>query len=78
MSGAQFLAEAASRWPETVRLLLTGYSDLESAADAVNQGGIYRYLTKPWADDDLKLTVREAIDKRRTWTPGCRSCSGNG
>ncbi|MFT5171944.1 MAG: response regulator RpfG family c-di-GMP phosphodiesterase, partial [Gammaproteobacteria bacterium] len=65
MSGAQFLAEAASRWPDTVRLLLTGYSDLESAADAVNQGGIYRYLAKPWADDDLKLTVREGIDKRR-------------
>ena len=65
MSGAQFLTEAASRWPDTVRLLLTGDSDLESAVSAVNEGGIYRYLTKPWSDDDLKLTVREAVDKRR-------------
>jgi response regulator RpfG family c-di-GMP phosphodiesterase len=65
MSGAQLLSEAASRWPDTVRLLLTGYSDLESAVSAVNEGGIYRYLTKPWTDDNLKLTVREGIDKRR-------------
>lgn len=65
MSGAAFLAECATRWPDTVRILLTGYSDLDSAVSAVNEAEIYRYLSKPWNDDDLCLTVREAVQKRR-------------
>ena len=61
MDGATFLAEVAKRWPETVRILLTGYSDMGSTIDAINKGGIYRYLSKPWEDNDLILTVQSAL-----------------
>ena len=64
MSGAQFLSAVAKQSPDTVRILLTGYADVDSAVSAVNEGGIYRYLTKPWVDDDLRLTVKEALEKR--------------
>lgn len=61
MDGAAFLAEVAKRWPETVRILLTGYSDMASTIEAINKGGIYRYLSKPWEDNDLILTVQSAL-----------------
>jgi response regulator RpfG family c-di-GMP phosphodiesterase len=65
MSGAQFLAEVRQRWPDTVRLLLTGYADIQSIQDAINGGEIYRYITKPWEDDDLLLLVRHALERRQ-------------
>lgn len=65
MDGAQFLEQAAQRWPAAVRILLTGYADLNSAVAAVNKGGIYRYLSKPWDDNDIKLTVAQALEKQR-------------
>ncbi len=64
MDGATFLAEVAKRWPETVRILLTGYSDMASTIDAINKGGIYRYLSKPWEDNDLVLTVQSALKQK--------------
>jgi response regulator RpfG family c-di-GMP phosphodiesterase len=45
MNGAQFLAQVRARWPDTMRLLLTGYSDIQSIQDAINCGEIYRYIT---------------------------------
>ena len=65
MSGAEFLARIAQRWPQTMRILLTGYSDLESTVEAVNKGHIYRYVSKPWDDNDLKLTVHQALEVKR-------------
>ncbi|MFP4595575.1 HD-GYP domain-containing protein, partial [Ralstonia sp.] len=50
--------------PETMRILLTGYSEIDSAVRAINEGGIYRYLSKPWDDHDLLLTVQRAIEQR--------------
>lgn len=64
MSGAQFLAQVRERWPDTVRLLLTGYSDIQSIQDAINCGEIYRYITKPWEDGDMLLVVRHALERR--------------
>ena len=64
MSGAQFLAKVRERWPDTVRLLLTGYSDIQSIQDAINCGEIYRYITKPWEDGDMLLVVRHALERR--------------
>lgn len=61
MGGAEFLAKAALLVPECIRMVLTGYADINAAVSAINQGGIYRYILKPWIDDDLKLTVREAL-----------------
>jgi len=65
MDGAEFLSQAAVKWPETVRILLTGYADIESTIAAVNQGKIYSYCSKPWEDDELKSLVAKAIEEKR-------------
>lgn len=65
MDGAQFLAQVAKRWPDTVRMLLTGYSDLSSAIDAINEGAISRYLTKPWQDADIVMCIEQAIENKK-------------
>ncbi len=64
MDGAQFLAQVRQRWPGTMRLLLTGYADIQSILDAINQGEIYRYVTKPWDENDIVLVVRHALERR--------------
>lgn len=63
MTGVEFLSESMKSHPETVRLLLTGYTDIESIIEAVNAGQIFRYLTKPWDPVDLQNTVRMAVEK---------------
>lgn len=63
MDGAQLLAEVHARHPSAARILLTGQSDLAATIAAINQGRISRYLHKPWEDQDLILTVREAIER---------------
>lgn len=64
MTGAQLLATACERWPDTVRILLTGYADMSSTIEAINRGQIYRYVSKPWEDDELKLLVRDALERK--------------
>ncbi len=64
MDGADFLAQVAVNWPQTVRLLLTGYADLSATVAAVNKGHIYAHLSKPWDDNDLLLTVRRAAEQQ--------------
>ncbi|WP_374486660.1 HD domain-containing phosphohydrolase [Zoogloea sp.] len=64
MDGATFLAEARTRHPDTVRLLLTGYADMDSTIAAINAGQIARYIAKPWNDQDVVLTVREALERK--------------
>ncbi len=65
MDGAQFLARVAERWPQVVRILLTGYADLSSTVDAINKGHIYGYFSKPWEDNEIKLAVQHALEQRR-------------
>ncbi|SDU26136.1 response regulator [Halopseudomonas salegens] len=60
MSGSQLLAQVQERYPQTLRILLTGYSDLDAAVDALNSGGIFRYLTKPWDPQAMAGTLRQA------------------
>jgi response regulator RpfG family c-di-GMP phosphodiesterase len=62
MNGAAFLEKAKSIYPDAIRYLLTGYSDLEAVVDAVNRGEIHRYLTKPWNDEDLVLQVKQSLE----------------
>ncbi len=64
MDGAKFLEEVARRWPETVRILLTGYADLTSTISAVNKGRIYCYISKPWEDSDIKVAVQHALERK--------------
>lgn len=63
MTGVEFLEKTISSHPETVRILLTGYTDLESVITAVNKGQIFRYLTKPWDPTDLTNTVEHAVER---------------
>ncbi len=62
MNGAEFLEKAKAIFPDAVRYLLTGYSDMEAVIHAVNKGEIHRYLTKPWNDEDLLLQVRQSLE----------------
>ncbi len=64
MDGAAFLEHVRSRWPDTIRLLLTGYADVQSIIEAINRGEIYRYITKPWDDHDILLVVRHALERK--------------
>jgi response regulator RpfG family c-di-GMP phosphodiesterase len=64
MDGAHFLEQVRLRWPGTTRILLTGYADVGSTIEAINRGEIYRYIAKPWDDNDLTLIVRDALDRR--------------
>lgn len=63
MTGSEFLEQTLASHPETIRMLLTGYTDLESVISAVNKGQIYRYLTKPWDPIDLVNTVDRAVER---------------
>jgi len=65
MDGNRFLTEVANQWPGVVRMLLTGYSDMESTVGAINNGHIYRYIAKPWDDSDLLLSVQRALEGKR-------------
>ncbi len=62
MDGAEFLAHAREIIPNAIRLLLTGYSDMDSTVKAINDGGVYTYISKPWNNQDLKLTLEKASD----------------
>jgi len=71
MSGTEFLSRAAKQYPDTIRILLTGYTDVEDLVNAINAGQVFKYITKPWNPDALETIVRQAADtyrvvKRRT------------
>lgn len=65
MDGAQLLAAVRERYPKTMRLLLTGYADINSTIAAINQGEIQRYISKPWDDHEVLLAVKEALERNR-------------
>ncbi len=60
--GTELLAQAVQHAPDQIRILLTGFSDIDALRDAVNRGQIYCYLTKPWDDNELKNTIHKAYD----------------
>lgn len=64
MNGAQLLERVFARWPETKRILLTGYADAAETIAAINRGKIWRYVSKPWNDEELVLTVQQALAHR--------------
>ncbi|SFR67284.1 Response regulator c-di-GMP phosphodiesterase, RpfG family, contains REC and HD-GYP domains [Marinobacter daqiaonensis] len=61
MDGPSLLSLIRRRWPWVIRILLTGYADMESTVKAINDGQIYRYISKPWEDEELKVIVRQAL-----------------
>jgi diguanylate cyclase (GGDEF)-like protein len=62
-TGVQLLEWAREHHPRTIRLLMTGYSDLDDAVDAINRGKVYQYLLKPWRTEDLLQSIRNAYEK---------------
>jgi putative nucleotidyltransferase with HDIG domain len=62
MSGVDLLSSVRERHPDIVRMMLTGYTEMTIAVEAINRGEIYRLITKPWNDDELKATLRQAFD----------------
>ncbi|MCM2357219.1 MAG: Flp pilus assembly complex ATPase component TadA [Geobacteraceae bacterium] len=63
MTGAELLKTIKERWPETIRIMLTGYADVQSIMGAVKDGAVYKFITKPWNDEDLRLTVSLALQQ---------------
>jgi two-component system, NtrC family, response regulator HupR/HoxA len=64
LSGVTFLKEVKARWPDTIRIVISGYSDSEDIITGINEAGIYQYILKPWVPDHLLETVRQAAESR--------------
>jgi DNA-binding NtrC family response regulator len=62
MLGSEFLAVVAKRFPQTIRIILTGHANINTAMRAINQGEIYRFLLKPCHEADLAITIRQALE----------------
>ncbi len=65
MTGTEFLARVRNKYPETIRMVLTGQASLEAAIHAINKGQIYRFLTKPCNDMDLAFTIQQALRQKQ-------------
>ena len=63
MSGVELLKKVYKEYPTTVRIILTGYTDIEDLIQAINAAHIYRYLTKPWNNEELKFIVKQALER---------------
>ena len=62
MTGVEFLESILDEFPDPIRILLTGYADMNAVIDAVNKGKIFHYLSKPWNEEELDLTITRAFD----------------
>ena len=62
MTGVEFLESILDEFPDPIRILLTGYADMNAVIDAVNKGKIFHYLTKPWNEEELDMTITRAYD----------------
>lgn len=62
MKGTEFLSKTVPQFPNTVRIILTGFTDIEDLVDAINSGQVYKYITKPWDPNELKMVVQKAAD----------------
>ena len=62
MTGVEFLEKVIEKFPDPMRLLLTGYADMNAVVDAVNKGKIFHYLSKPWNEEELDMTIKRAYE----------------
>lgn len=65
MNGTEFLSKTVDRFPDTIRIVLTGYTDVEDLVEAINTGKVFKYITKPWMPDELKSVVQQAAETYR-------------
>ncbi|GGX82273.1 hypothetical protein GCM10007160_07060 [Litchfieldella qijiaojingensis] len=61
MNGTAFFSRVKDLYPDTIRIVLSGYTDLQSVTEAINEGAIYKFLTKPWNDEQLRLDIKQAF-----------------
>ncbi|GAB4134938.1 MAG: hypothetical protein Fur0046_07280 [Cyanobacteria bacterium J069] len=62
MKGTEFLSKTVPQFPDTMRIILTGFTDVEDLVDAINSGQVYKYITKPWDPNELKAVVQRAVE----------------
>jgi response regulator RpfG family c-di-GMP phosphodiesterase len=62
MTGIEFLESIIPKYPDPIRILLTGYADINAVIDAINKGQVYRYIQKPWMDEDLRINIEKAFE----------------
>src|ERR1700710_2741002 len=62
MTGIEFVESILAIYPDTIRILSTGFSDMNAVMDAINRGQVYKYLVKPWQNDELKLYIQNALE----------------
>lgn len=65
MTGIEFFEGIQTIFPNPIRILITGYTDINAVIDAINRGQVYKYLTKPWVEDDVKIFVEKAFEVYR-------------
>ena len=63
VSGTEFLAQVKERHPDSIRIILTGYTDVDSITESINKGNIYKFFLKPWNDQGLKLEIKKALEQ---------------
>ena len=63
MEGTDLLERIGTVQPQCVRIILTGYADITAAMDAINKGAVWRFLTKPWDDDQFRSTIEAAVEQ---------------
>lgn len=62
MTGIEFLESVIPDYPDPIRILLTGYEDITAVIDAINKGEVYKYIQKPWNDDNLRISIENAFE----------------
>ncbi len=62
MTGVEFLSSIITEYPEPIRMLLTGYADIQAVIDAINKGQIYQYITKPWDEQQMRVIISNAYE----------------
>jgi len=61
-TGIEFLESIIPEFPDPIRILLTGYADINAVIDAINKGQVYKYIQKPWMDEDLRINIEKAYE----------------
>lgn len=62
MTGIEFFESIIEKFPNPIRILITGYTDINAVIDAINRGQVYKYLTKPWNENDVKIFIEKAYE----------------
>jgi response regulator RpfG family c-di-GMP phosphodiesterase len=68
MSGTELLSLTATQYPDTIRIILTAYTDVEDLVEAINSGKVFKYVTKPWKTEEVRTLVSQAVDTHNVLT----------